>query len=461
MYLQKFTYYFLNNEEKEFIKTSRVYKTKTNSISLVQCPQDIEYLKVFEKIINNSDNNFQGILPNYTYCKFWQFILFFPFKIKQLHHYLQQRKWNNLFSKLGILKFYKSNELNFINKLKCFKQALIFYFKIKDKRFLLNHVYDKIKCGDLIYDSFLRFNNVPTINLKNPTLLLYIYDCYCQIFYFKSLVAKNKFISYYTTYSSYISHGIPVRVFLNANIKVYSIILKNDNDYTVKELSVSDNLHTKSHWNYKSNFQKLNHSELRKLGYEKFAKRFIGNNDLSYMKVNPFKKSNLNSEALKNIDGVIFLHDFVDSPHGFRNMVFEDFYEWTIATLNYLKQSNYKVAIKPHPNQKDASSKFVSRLKLNYPDFLWISEDTSNILIFNSGIKFGISVYGTVLAELAFHKITPICCGDNPASSYDFIFEAKNADEYFKFIENHNNLKFNENLKDQLGEYYYMNYMHN
>jgi hypothetical protein len=301
---------------------------------------------------------------------------------------------------------------------------------------------------------------VPTVKLKDYTLILYIYDCYCQIVYYQKIASESIFESYYTSYTSYISHGIPVRVFLSANIEVYSLPINNG--VKIKKLSLTDNLHTKSHWNFRKIFQKLdNQLKLKELGYRNFEKRFKGNIDLSYMEVNPYTESGLDKKFSEKIDGVIFLHDFVDSPHGYRNMVFEDFYEWIVATLNYFKQSNLIVGIKPHPNQRDSSKKFVKKLKIEYHDFIWISESISNNSIFNSGIKFGISVHGTVLAELAYHRIIPICCGDNPASSFNFTFEAKNKNEYFTLINNLDNLKFEKNLEDELGEYYYMNYMYN
>jgi hypothetical protein len=141
-------------------------------------------------------------------------------------------------------------------------------------------------------------------------------------------------------------------------------------------------------------------------------------------------------------------------------MVFEDFYEWTIFTIEFTIKKNLRIGFKPHPNQSIESKKVIKDLKVKYPLITWIDENISNNNIFNSGIKFGVSVYGSVLPELAFHKIIPICCGDNPASSFNFIFEAKSKNEYKKLLLNTNDLSFQKNLKSQLGTYFYMNYLH-
>jgi hypothetical protein len=47
-------------------------------------------------------------------------------------------------------------------------------------------------------------------------------------------------------------------------------------------------------------------------------------------------------DKLKNIDGVLFLQDFYDSPHDWGNLVFIDYYIWTIFTLNTIRKYKLK-----------------------------------------------------------------------------------------------------------------------
>ena len=470
--LNKIKLWFLTNEEKLFIRESRPkQKVDSGYFTLFQCTYDYSYLKSYKKIIENENEvDFIGVFPNIVYTTFYEWLLIINFFFKNIFHLLIRRKWKKIYSSLGIYLFYNTRKIGLINKLKNFINAYKFFRSLETKKQILNHSHKGIYCGDLIYDSFLRYNKKETIDIKNLTLLLYIYDCYNQIFFYSDLCSKVKISTYYSTFSTYIGHGIPVRIFLSLGIDVFTLsimdekksITQNHRVYHLKKLSKDDHFHCRKHWKYRSSFKFLeNQKTLQKKGYDNFKNRFEGINDLSYMKKNQYSsKHSIPFDG--KFDGVVFLHDFFDSPHIFRDMVFEDFYEWTVYTIQFSIKNKLNIGFKPHPNQLDESRQVVNKLKLEYPKINWIDENISNKSIFYSGIKYGVSVYGTVLTELAYHKIIPICCGDNPSSSYNFIFEAKNIAQYNFFLKNYKslNLPSEIDLEMQLGEYYYMNYIH-
>ena len=130
---------------------------------------------------------------------------------------------------------------------------------------------------------------------------------------------------------------------------------KNTSQYN-KKISKNDTKHSEDFSQYKNkkdiikkNKQFLRLSQLD-LNY-RFSK--IEKPTLSYMLTDTYnlkKNSNLNLKILDNIDGVMFLQDFYDSPHDWGKLAFNDFYIWTIFTLNIIKKYNLKIAIKPHPN---------------------------------------------------------------------------------------------------------------
>jgi hypothetical protein len=318
-----------------------------------------------------------------------------------------------------------------------------------------------IKCGDLIYDSYIRFENKPTVNISDISLICYIHDCYNQIYYYEKLSANLRIENYYSTYSTYISHGIPVRVFLKNSINVKIVRHTEDANYEFKALDLNDCLHVKSHWNYIKILNNLsNKNEIALKGYSYFKSRFEGVNDLSYMKNNQYIVDDYSFSMNESYDGIVFMHDFFDSPHIYRSMVFEDFYEWISYIIDFTIKHSLNIGFKPHPNQLPESKKVIQQLKNKYSSINWINENISNKYLFNSGIKYGLSVYGTVLTELAFHNIKPISCGDNPASDFSFTFQAKTRFEYENLILNYKSLKFPDNLQQELGEYYFMNYLH-
>ena len=134
--------------------------------------------------------------------------------------------------------------------------------------------------------------------------------------------------AYLTTYSSYIVHGIPVRVAVSENIPVYSFgdlgkfavpITKNHLFHTsdIKILEIFNSLKDKKILALKKSEELLNY-------------RISGGIDpaTSYMTKSAYSENiNINQDLklrLKN-KPVIFLHDFYDSPHIFDDLIFNDF----------------------------------------------------------------------------------------------------------------------------------------
>ena len=452
-----------NNEEKEIILKKRLETSyKSDKIILIQCPKDLYWFEKIEEIaVFYKNYNIKGVVPQIRYKKVKQIIFYWIELLHKLNELFLRRKWEKIYSSLGIIDYYGPRFFDKKKALKNFLLAYKFFKKIKSKEELLNHNFNGIKCGDLIYDSYMRYNNKPTIDINDFNLIFYITDCYNHINYYTNLARNETLIAYYSTYSTYISHGIPVRVFSKFGIKTFTFgYFKVKNFHLkLKKLTSEDTIQTKPYWNFKNIFDSLKEKEKEKyaaLGYKEFGKRFKGSNDLSYMKSNQYSNRYVSPPLKFQLDGVVFIGDFFDSQHIYRSMVFNDLYEWLIYTIDLVVKHNLNVGFKPHPNQLEKSRKIINKLKNNYSKVIWIDPHVSNNVIFKSGIKYGISVYGSVLQELAYNKISPISCGDNPTSSFDFVFEATTKSEYKKLILNPYNLLQPEDVEKQIGAFYYM-----
>ena len=181
-----------------------------------------------------------------------------------------------------------------------------------------------------------------------------------------------------------------------------------------------------------------------------------------YMKRSVFKNI---FKIIPNLLGVIFIHDFYDSPHSHGASIFTDFEDWLINTLEYFKKKKLekKIGIRPHPNSHLISKKIEEKLKKLYPEFIWLNKDISNHQIFNSKILLGLSSYGTVLHELAYYNIPAVCVSDNPCMSFEFNIYAKTKKQYFKLINDclKKKIKYPKNFRKQILEFTYMRYIHN
>lgn len=448
-------WFLLENDEKAFLEKSFTKHqngviSKRVLIQLQVAPIFIERIFNFSKRFKNPPLLLDTSKPHYSKID----ILFFPIVlIKIIEQFFLRRKIKQLNRKLFVGKVYSHNLYFF----KFLPKAINLFWNLKSKDDFLNLKYGEILIGDLLYDTYLRFFKKGTLNIKDYDLVLLLARTFSEIEFLEKL--SKQFDVYLTGYCTYTNSGLPVRVFLHNNVDVYSF----SNIKTGKKLSTHDYFQVKPHWNYRSIFSLIEHKKEKiEQGLILIENRINGNMDLDYMKHNPYQiNSNIASELVNSFDGVVFLHDFTDSYNIYRNSVFRDFLEWTEFTFDLIIKNNLNIGIKPHPNQNETSKKITAGLIKKYTTLNWINEKVSNNTIFESGISFGISVYGTVLTELAFNGIIPISCGDNPTSNYNFVFNAKKIEEYTDLIINYSRLKLKNNVVNEIGEFMFMHYLYN
>ena len=452
----------LDQDEKFWIKSLpaiKVFDTSKESLC-IQSPQNYYILSLwFAATTTARANNINLVAldPTIFSLKHKRDILF-PIRLVYglLNNFFREKKWRHLYRALGVSNQIRVNQAPLIRKFYMSKDAWRIWRSLKSKEELLNLQLRGYYCGDLIYDTYLRYRIRPTVDISSISLLYFIYVAHCAIETCERLLKGNKIQNYFTSYTTYIQHGIPVRVFLKHKVNVFSA---GNLQQRLKKLTEDDYYQTSTHKDYSKTFTSLSEKSDRiAVGKSLLQNKFKGIIDQStaYMKSSAFNLSGEQPKELLNFDGVIFLHDFYDSPHIYANMLFPDFFEWVEFTFKIILKYQLNIGVKPHPNQTTESSRDIEYLKHKYPSLQWINPKTSNVHILNSGIKFGISVYGTVLHELAYHGIIPICAGDNPHAAFNFVFFPKSRDEYERMILNPGKLILPSDCQDQVATFYYM-----
>ena len=402
---------------------------------------------IYYKKIDSRTKGLYFIGQHYSFSD----IVFFPlYFLKYIKSLFRRKKILKKYKKHGIKEFicFEPNLFEFI---KNFKRTLLIYNKIKIKEDVLRIKYFNLEIGDLIYDTYLRMFNRPTLK-KDLSLFFLINRTISEINYLENLdLTISEFHTFYTTYTS---NGLPLRYYMRKNSKCYSYAYNKDGKLHKNQ----DYLQAKDFNNYKKNFKNLkNKKKSINKGIDYITSICNGDIRYYYVKKSPFKsKKKLNSS---NIKGVVFSHDLFDSQYIFGEMLFPDFYTWLIFTLDFVDKNKLEVGFKEHPNQKKESKYIINKLKKRYKNIMWIDPETSNKEIFNSNIEFGVSVYGSVLVELAFNNIKPICCGDNLSNAYNFTFRAATIDEYKSYLISQKKLKFSNDKQNEIGEFVYMNYL--
>ena len=465
-----YKFFACDKNEKSFtIFLKNHYKKKTNNRNeciIINGYQD--YYSLIFSFLLNKEKKFKNYdlviylpffkLNKYNFRK--NFITFATFfYINTFKSFLLNFKWKNMYSLVSKKNLYFFN-LNLFIELDYLKKSEKILKECKNKLELKLLKYNNILIGDLIYDTYLRFSGEPTVNLRSPFLVEILSKTIQLHDYLKKINIKFNIKYFMSQQHSYIFHGLPFRFFQKTNVMSYHF----DNRFNyLRKQNKNIKFLRKDFSLFPKVFSKLNNKSSRLAEAHNLLKsKFKGNiiKQERWMPLSVYHKKKLNIN--KKINAVIFMHCFVDSPTARGDSIFEDFYHWIVETLEFLKKLGLEesVIIKPHPNSQPDSIKFENFLKSKYNKFIWVDRNASNASIFKLKPKCGISVYGTVLHELAYYNIVPISAGTNPCLAYKFVNTAKTKSEYFslidKAIKNKNKFKININEILEMVYCYYL-----
>ncbi|MFJ2995294.1 hypothetical protein [Pandoraea sp. NPDC087047] len=317
--------------------------------------------------------------------------------------------------------------------------------------------FEGVALGDLIIDSYLRFKPAPKFDIDDPFVCELIWRALCHVEFAGAWFAKTKPRAYLTSYTTYLEHGVPVRVALREGVPVWSFGSLNR---TFQRLTAEHWFHPPDTSAYRRLFDALDHRAERLAQAEaKLQSRFAGVIDgaTSYMRQTSYgHTSEPLPETLRGA-AVIFLHDFYDSPHVYADLVFDDFMQWVCTTIDTLRANGVTVFVKPHPNQIAMSAAVLDDLKRAYPDLNWLSPSANTVRLAQAGIACGLTVYGTVAHELAYFGIASITCARHPHHSFDFCRNARTRDEYIAMLREPGKPPLTrEEMREQALAFFYM-----
>lgn len=460
----------MDKNEKIFIHNSQ-FKDSSNLSKkspeiLIQMPVDYFYTCLFSLVGQQSAQRHGarrvGLWPHniLAFNRSNNSVIWFYIQslYKKIYQFFLRRKWIKIYCGAGVTGSINLDQVGLLPKIKNAFTAHRLWRSLKSKRELLDLELMGLHCGDLIYDSYIRFRAQPTVNLDDPYLKYLIRQCLNAQFRIRKYFAQHRVEVFLSSYSSYIQHGIPLREALRSGVTVYTA---GTFSQYLKRVDIENPTHVPDYPNYAGIFALLDDRAGKlNLAKSQLEKRFTGHIDIAtrYMQASAYGDNDDYIPA--DIEGVVFLHDFFDSPHCYRWMLFEDFWEWALFTLQTIQDNGLKLAVKPHPNQIPESVMVIQKLKEKFPDICWISSNISNKAIFASGIHCGISVYGTILHELAYHHIASLAAGDHPHISFQISKTPSTIEEYKNLLINFKSLSVAGNVKEEVLAFYYMHNMH-
>ena len=333
---------------------------------------------------------------------------------------------------------------------------------IKSKEDVQNYKINNILIGDLIYDSFLKKNLLPTINIKSFQFKKFFFDSIKYFFIMENYLNKNKVTAILGFHAVYLG-AVSLRIGINRNIPCY--ILNIERLYSLNKKRYLSGL---EYFDSKKIFKKFSKNKKKsslEIAEKNLISRFSGllSSDLIYSSKSAYGKKS-NKRVLrnsKNLKILIAPPSFSDSPHFMGNNFFPDIYEWLECLGKTSNKSNYDWYIKCHADftmLNDKTLYYGKKFTKKYPKIKLIDSKASHNQLISEGINYVLTVNGTISGEYPYFNVNAINASENHSYAlYDFSITPKNRLEYIKLI---NNLKkpMAVNKKKQILENYYMKY---
>ncbi len=376
----------------------------------------------------------------------------------------------------GVYKSFGSEEIirPFINAKKSHREIKIcnkIFSKLKTKKDILKIKLDNILIGDLIYDTYLKSNQVPTIDIKEKKFYLMLRD-FIHLFYFwKNYFYKNNVHSIIGVHSVY-SYGLPLRIAISNKIKAYTINSREVNKITKENYFPSTNF-----FDFPKKFRTLNLS-IRNKGIQKAKKILkkrisgiggISNHLISNISSFHSKKQKKIIKNNKKIKILICTRNVFDATHVFGNLLFTDNYDWLHFLGKMSDKSDYDWYIKTHINfdgkfklYQPKSNKIILSILSKYKKIKILPNNYSHKQIIDEKINFVLTQHGSVGFEYPLFNIPVINASyNNPQVAYKFNIHPKNIYEYQKILENIHNIKKKIKInKQKIYEFYFMRHLY-
>lgn len=315
---------------------------------------------------------------------------------------------------------------------------------------------DDIQIGDLVIDTYLRFKPTAKIDRDDPFMSTVLEQALRDLRHARTYFAARRPKIYLTSYTTYVQHGIPARVAAHLGTRVVSF---GNLQELCKINHPADMTHTRRAFDYAARFAALDQREAAIQAAEAaLSHRMAGGTDAAtaYMGKSAYAGR---GEVPTGMAGatVVFLHDFYDSPHIYRWMIFHDFWSWICFTIDRLQAAGVPFFVKSHPNQVAANVGDIEELRRRYPDLRFVPVDVTNRQLVEAGMACAVTVYGTVASEMAFMGVPSIACGDHPHISFDFCSTARDRDDYARLLEQAPTLRVDPaSAREQACQFYFM-----
>jgi hypothetical protein len=335
-----------------------------------------------------------------------------------------------------------------------------------------------VPIGDLIYDTYLRYYLLATVDLVDTRLHSIIRNGVQAALACDEYFGSHKVKAYLAYDAPYIESGIIHRFAVLKGVPVYCALTPrfgvirmdgqingNPNDFRNWPSKTHSNLHDRRKFRSMTSLEQM---RARDLARKKLEVRLNGAEDRSLLPAGNSAYASSGTKKLLRETGrpriLVLLHDFCDAPNVLRWSIFPDFWEWLHFLLRHAINTPFDWYVKPHPHRHQdddkarANAEIIAEFKKCYPEVMFLDSQVSNKQLINEGIAAMFTVHGTAAHEFAYLGVPVVNAGYNHHINYSFNIHSTTKEEYAEFIHRAGSLELQID-KSEVEEFVYTHFI--
>jgi hypothetical protein len=313
---------------------------------------------------------------------------------------------------------------------------------------------DGIDLGDLAYDEFLRFTNLPTYRHMDLKFLLFLINKMAIFYRYKSILKKYEITDMITSDIVYMSKGSVVRAaaLLKKEIFVYYQTGQSKINLSVRKATTTLARRYQVYEEYyiEKIINKYGKQRLLVEYEEYMTKRMTGvsiNFDAQfvYQNIEINNKNDFFTRFKKHRWGkniFIFSHAFLDAVKCCETL-YSDYYTWLYNTLVALveKSHYHNIFVKPHPSEELYQCNItvrsvVDEINERYNgEIVYLDKKVHNDVVFKVCDAI-ITVCGTIALEAVPHGIPVLAAGKGSYNKANIVIQPQTIDDYLAYLTN-------------------------
>jgi hypothetical protein len=359
-----------------------------------------------------------------------------------------------LYSRLGVSRHLEIKLMfkNFHNSIKVFLSGCKYIWK---QNAIIDFEISGLNIGLDVYESFLRRGHA-TFGLFSRDIYRELWRGIIQYFFFQPMFESRKVTCVLVSHDNYIGPGLLARIAYKYSVPVFLI---NPFELNIVERPFQNYerfLHYRKYFASQSISWQVD--SLKKSRDELLSRinGAIGIGTMSYQVKSAFTAHRIPRQIRlsPNRKLLILAHDFFDNPHGYSRMLFNDFYQWLEFTVKTCLDENIECYVKLHRDFSEIELTVLLEFKSLHPQITILDTEVSYHQLYDEGIRFVTTCYGSAGHELPLLGFTVINASYNPHIAYSFNYHASSLNEYRKLLSEQVSLVLDSRTESEIYEFY-------